>query len=792
MEKTEGSEMLANSGGYEKQRDVMESTSMLSDHDPDNETFFRRHRSNLIHFLVEDWFISAMLGIITAILSILVDIGYEYLNHSKVIIYDLAMDISYIVGYGAWSLYTMSLVLCAAMMCKYISRQAIGSGIPEVKVIMNGFMLQNYLTFKTLMTKIFGLTLTLGSGLPLGKEGPFVHMGAIVATLLSKATKRFHQNAFYTNEGRDAEILSRGCAVGIACTFSAPAGAVMYAIECTHKYFAVTSYWRSFFAATCAALLFRFANGVIIPPNMSGCIVAYYQTSFPNEVFVVEEVPVFALIGLLCGLLGAAFILLHKTVHKFVHTNKYFQKCFGTDKFAFTIFVAFVVAFITFPGGMGKYVHGRYTFHESLSDLISNCTWSLYGTNNTRACGHDLVYRWSTDKTLPSPDFFPTLFLTVPFCLTLAVPNGIFIPAFVLGACGGRIIGEIMVLLFPEGMRGPGGPQIYPGLYAVVGAAAYTGAVTHSLSIAVIVCETTGQLSPLLPVLIALMIANAVASFLQPNIYESIIILKKYPHLAELPPSRISVHTLKVEQIMVKDIVYIHTGMTYRELREMLISTPQLRSYPLVNNDDDRILLGSVSRKYLNFMLTVKIGADPTLLKKRLLKRSSCGNMYSNNLLLQNITTGSTLLSSSPLHEARRQSVKHTLYRSHKSKDLDCLGLNSTCDPYENLEKTIDVNSLAIDSAPFQLVLGTSLYKVHTLFSLLGLNHAYVTNRGRLVGVVALRELRLALADIYVKGAVPLDCSSSSINRINNHVEDTDDAEIMRPTEGSAEIENTC
>lgn len=39
-----------------------------------------------------------------------------------------------------------------------------------------------------------------------------------------------------------------------------------------------------------------------------------------------------------------------------------------------------------------------------------------------------------------------------------------------------------------------------------LGAAAYTGAVTHSLSIAVIVCETTGQLSALLPVLIALMV----------------------------------------------------------------------------------------------------------------------------------------------------------------------------------------------------------------------------------------------------------------------------------------------
>ncbi|EJW70724.1 hypothetical protein WUBG_18370 [Wuchereria bancrofti] len=81
-------------------------------------------------------------------------------------------------------------------------------------------------------------------------------------------------------------------------------------------------------------------------------------------------------------------------------------------------------------------------------------------------------------------------FILVAICISLAVPAGIFVPSFVIGACGGRLVGEIMALLYPQGLRGPDG------------AAAYTGSVTHSLSIAVIVCETTGQLSPLLPVLV--------------------------------------------------------------------------------------------------------------------------------------------------------------------------------------------------------------------------------------------------------------------------------------------------
>lgn len=53
----------------------------------------------------------------------------------------------------------------------------------------------------------------------------------------------------------------------------------------------------------------------------------------------------------------------------------------------------------------------------------------------------------------------------------------------------------------------------------------------------------------------------------------------------------------------------------------------------------------------------------------------------------------------------------------------------------------LDMEDLRIDPAPFQLVERTSLFKVHSLFSLLGLNRAYVTNCGRLIGVVALREV---------------------------------------------------
>lgn len=58
------------------------------------------------------------------------------------------------------------------------------------------------------------------------------------------------------------------------------------------------------------------------------------------------------------------------------------------------------------------------------------------------------------------------------------------------------------------------------------------------------------------------------------------------------------------------------------------------------------------------------------------------------------------------------------------------------------LSKPIDLTGVHIDPAPFQLVERTSLLKVHSIFSLLGMSHAYVTALGKLVGVVALNEVK--------------------------------------------------
>ncbi len=71
--------------------------------------------------------------------------------------------------------------------------------------------------------------------------------------------------------------------------------------------------------------------------------------------------------------------------------------------------------------------------------------------------------------------------------------------------------------------------------------------------------------------------------------------------------------------------------------------------------------------------------------------------------------------------------------------------------PFQALEQLMDAllkqkvkfDRSLIDPAPFQLVERTSLYKIHSLFSILALSHAYVTSIGRLVGVVTISNVSL-------------------------------------------------
>lgn len=103
--------------------------------------------------------------------------------------------------------------------------------------------------------------------------------------------------------------------------------AVLYAIESTSKYFAVKNYWRGFLAATCSAIVFRCAN-FFVTAEQSGTITAFYQTRFPTDCFLVEELPIFLLLGFISGLMGSFFIFIHRQISIFRSKNRVYKLIF--------------------------------------------------------------------------------------------------------------------------------------------------------------------------------------------------------------------------------------------------------------------------------------------------------------------------------------------------------------------------------------------------------------------------------------------------------------------------------
>lgn len=70
----------------------------------------------------------------------------------------------------------LSLAYCcvSSYFTSFHAPTAAGSGIPEVKAILNGVNLRGVLEFKTLVVKFLGVTLSVAGGLCLGIEGPLV------------------------------------------------------------------------------------------------------------------------------------------------------------------------------------------------------------------------------------------------------------------------------------------------------------------------------------------------------------------------------------------------------------------------------------------------------------------------------------------------------------------------------------------------------------------------------------------------------------------------------------------
>ncbi|XP_053535179.1 chloride channel protein 2 [Ictalurus punctatus] len=745
----------------------------------------------LISRVGEDWIFLILLGLVMALVSFVMDFCIAICLQAQKWMYG-GLEGNMVLQYLAWITYPVVLISFSAGFTHIVAPQAAGSGIPEMKTILRGVVLKEYLTLKTFVAKVIGLTCALGSGMPLGKEGPFVHIASLCAALLCKFMSLF--GGIYENESRNIEMLAAACAVGVGCCFAAPIGGVLFSIEVTSTFFAVRNYWRGFFAATFSAFIFRV---LAVWNRDEETITALFKTRFRLDFpFDLQELPAFAVIGIASGFGGALFVYLNRLIVQFIRKQKVINKFLMKKRLLYPALVTLLISTLTFPPGFGQFMAGQLTQKESLVTLLDNHTWAKQGiAEEFEYDGHAAAWKH------PQVNVFVTLviFIVMKFWMsalatTIPVPCGAFMPVFVIGAAFGRLVGESMAAWFPEGIHSDGVVySIVPGGYAVVGAAALSGAVTHTVSTAVIVFELTGQISHILPIMIAVILANAVAQSLQPSIYDSIIRIKKLPYLPELGWGHHEKYNIRVEDIMVRDVRFITLNCTYRDLHDVLL-TERLKTLALVESSESMILLGSIERAQLQALLSIQLGRPRRLefLRQRSQSEKKHSDTHSSEENVHKVNqevrfqisteessfTPPSSISQKPLKPAlKRQSVVDrgsqipsrqdsgialkSLFCAHPDTEgaeeegmEDDMTMREIAEWEEQqLDEQVNFNNCKIDPAPFQLVERTSLHKTHTIFSLLGLDHAYVTSIGRLIGVVSLRELRKAIeGSVTVKG----------------------------------------
>ena len=139
---------------------------------------------------------------------------------------------------------------------------AAGSGLPEVIAYLKGTRLRFIFSFRTGIAKFISVIFAVASGLPVGPEGPMVHLGALIGKGVSqgrlqgygdaKKISRTFFSQFQTAEQR-RNFLSAGAAAGIASAFGAPVGGTLFAMEEVASYWDTMLTWKIFFCSMCSS-----------------------------------------------------------------------------------------------------------------------------------------------------------------------------------------------------------------------------------------------------------------------------------------------------------------------------------------------------------------------------------------------------------------------------------------------------------------------------------------------------------------------------------------------------------
>lgn len=494
-----------------------------------------------------------------------------------------------------------------AGICVYIAPIAGGSGIPEVKCYLNGIDLPGVLDLRTLFCKVVGVICSVSAGLPVGKEGPMIHSGAVVAKMVASGNVK--------NDRQLRDLVTCGAAAGVCTAFSAPIGGILFALEEGASYWSPSVTWRTFTCSMIALTTLMSLNSV---GNTFGRVGFDKLFSFGNFAFeegrssyAIYELGIFVLIGGMGGLIGAIFNNVNESIThwrmKRVNNSKRMRllEVMVISTLMSCIMFLSSLAWPTCTPVSDVLEHGVNEDTEELSKKLIQfrCEEGEYNEmaslifsepgDAIRLLFHLHKHAFSTTCLLV---FFLLYISTAVVTYGIAIPSGLFVPSLLSGAAFGRLVGNMAHKIEPS--------LAYSSTYSLIGAAAVLGGMARmTISLTVILLECTGNEQFVLPLMLVLMTARIVGSVFNDDLYHIHIHLKKgIDFLGAELKSVTTQHNLIAGQIMGSNVIFIRPVEQVGVVYDILMSAKH-SNFPVVDTDDRNVLSGTIGRNAMCVLL---------------------------------------------------------------------------------------------------------------------------------------------------------------------------------------------
>lgn len=681
------------------------------------------------------WVMTFSIGVMTALVACFIEEFSELFSRFRIHTLHTAVDMERrsALGFGgafaAYALVSCGFIFIAAYCVAILCPVAGGSGISEIKATLNGIKIHRVVRLKTLFCKAFGVLFSVAGGLPVGKEGPMIHSGAIIGAGLSQGkSSSFGLDTSWTkfkgfrNDKEKRDFISSGAAAGVAAAFGAPIGGVLFALEEGASFWHQHLTWRTFFCAMISAFVLNVFLTFSSSDEVTWGTLGTQSGTFSFGKFRVDksyaawEVIIFLVMGIIGGLFGALFNHANTKLTKFrmrYITNRWL-------KLFEALFIAFCMTAVAFWASYffgscferdGPFAEELVTFFcespSQYNDLASLYTVS-YGTSIKQL----LHFTITSDN---SPTFTPVslMMFCAPFylmaCWTygVAVPSGLFVPSLLSGAAYGRLC-----VHFLHWMQIP--TTAPDGMFALIGAAAMLGGMARmTISLTVILLECTGVIEWGLPIMVTLMAARWVGNSFNEGLYDIHIHLRKLPFL-EFDPPFYSKY-LRVQNVMKPNPVCLTHVVKVADVYDVLHNTGH-SAFPVIEPCEKKSkFAGMILRKHLCVLLQKK---DFFVEEPKPYVRKPAGEttfLYNEQYALSYREIESTYPRYPAIHEIKLDSEEMQLWM-----DLT---------PYMN-------------PTPHTVQEQTRVPRAFRLFRSLGLRHLVVLNRENEVrGIISRKDL---------------------------------------------------